>query len=473
MGVGVRTSLHNSLHRLLTDFHVALVTIDMLPDVSLLEIFDFCVKEQIKAWHRLVQVCRKWRDLIFASPRRLNLRLYCDVWTPVRETLDVWPLLPIFIKVDGDERWDLDNIIAALEHTDRVCGIELCPVSSLQVETVLAAMRHSFPELTLLELRPKNGRALVVPTSFLGGSAPRLQTLVLDHISFPGLPKLLLSATNLSGLQLSNFPPSSYISPEEMATCLSMLTRLERLIILFKSPSSHLYRKSRRPPPPTPSLLPVLTRFNFKGVGEYLDDLVARIDAPLLDNLDVSFYPQLILETPQLAEFISRSPNLTTHDEARLVFFSWDVIIRLPQTFDGALELGISCRHLDQQVSLLAQVCRSSFPRALISTVEHLYIDGYWREWSQDESDEIQSSQWLELLLPFTAVKHLYVSFDFTLDILPFMEELVGGRATEVLPALQALFLEEPAQEEVIKQFIAARQLASRPIAICRWEVER
>jgi hypothetical protein len=105
--------------------------------------------------------------------------------------------------------------------------------------------------------------------------------------------------------------------------------------------------------------------------------------------------------------------------------------------------------------------------------VEHLYIDGYWREWSQDESDEIQSSQWLELLLPFTAVKHLYVSFDFTLDILPFMEELVGGRATEVLPALQALFLEEPAQEEVIKQFIAARQLASRPIAICRWEVER
>ena len=425
----------------------------MLPDVVLLEIFDFCVKEQIKAWHRLVHVCQNWRDLIFASPRRLNLRLYCDVWTPVRETLDVWPRLPILIKVDGDERWDMDNIIAALEHTDRVCGIELCPVSSLQVEAVLAAMQQPFPKLTLLELRPKFERALVVPTSFLGGTAPRLQTLFLDHIAFPGLPKLLLSATNLSGLHLSNFPPYSYISPEEMAACLSVLTRLERLTILFKSLPSHLGRKSRCPPPPTPSLLPLLTFFNFKGVGEYLDDLVARIDAPLLNNLHVSFFPQLIFETPQLAELISRSPNLTAHDEARLVFFSWDVIIRLPQTFDGVLELGISCRHLEQQVSSLTQVCRSSFPRALISTVEHLYIDGYWREWSvdeSDESDEIQSSQWLELLLPFTAVKQLYVSFDFRPDILPFMEELVGGSATEVLPALQAIFLEEPAQEDVI-----------------------
>jgi hypothetical protein len=125
---GVRTSLHNSLYRLLIDFDVAPVTIDMLPDVALLEIFDFYVKAQIKAWHLLVHVCRKWRDLIFASPRRLNLRLYCNVWTPVGKTLGVWPLLPIVIKVDGyersTERRGLDNIIAALEHTDRVFGIK-------------------------------------------------------------------------------------------------------------------------------------------------------------------------------------------------------------------------------------------------------------------------------------------------------------------------------------------------------------
>ena len=52
---------------------VARVTIDMLPDVALLEIFDFYEDEiRIEAWHTLVQVCRKWRNLVFGSPRRLN-----------------------------------------------------------------------------------------------------------------------------------------------------------------------------------------------------------------------------------------------------------------------------------------------------------------------------------------------------------------------------------------------------------------
>jgi hypothetical protein len=260
-----------------------------------------------------------------------------------------------------------------------------------------------------------------------------------------------------------------------------MLTRLERLVIQFESPPSHL---DRRPPPSTRALLPVLTFFNFKGVGEYLDDFLALIDAPRLDNLYITLLPQLTLtfETPQLAEFISRSPNFTTHDEARFVFFGLDVVIRLSQTFDGELELGIPCKQLNQQFSSLVQVCRSSFPRALISAVEHLYIDGYWRQSGQDESVEIQNSQWLELLLPFTAVKHLYVSVEFTLDILPFMEELIVGRATEVLPALQALFLEEPrpstrrptlAREEAIKQFVAAQQLSGHPIDVCRWEEKR
>jgi hypothetical protein len=290
-------------------------------------------------------------------------------------------------------------------------------VSSSQLETVLAAMQQPFPELTLLELRPIGKTAPVIPASFLGGSAPHLRTLLLSHIAFPGLPNLLLSATDLFGLYLWDIPHSGYILPEVMATCLSMLTRLERLVIQFESPPSHL---DRRPPPSTRALLPVLTFFNFKGVGEYLDDFLALIDAPRLDNLYITLLPQLTLtfETPQLAEFISRSPNFTTHDEARFVFFGLDVVIRLSQTFDGELELGIPCKQLNQQFSSLVQVCRSSFPRALISAVEHLYIDGYWRQSGQDESVEIQSNQWLELLLPFTAVKHLYVSVEFTLDTL-------------------------------------------------------
>ena len=62
----------------------------MLPDVALLEIFDFYGDEEhTEAWRTLVHVCQKWRNVVFGSPRRLDLRLYCTARTPVRETLDL------------------------------------------------------------------------------------------------------------------------------------------------------------------------------------------------------------------------------------------------------------------------------------------------------------------------------------------------------------------------------------------------
>ena len=110
----------------------------------------------------------------------------------------------------------------------------------------------------------------VQPDSFLGGSAPRLQTLSLDSIPFPGLPKLLLSATHLVRLSLRSVPDSGYISPEVLATCLSVLTRLEDLSIQFQYCSDRI---SRRPPPQARTLLPVLTELSISGVSEYLEDL--------------------------------------------------------------------------------------------------------------------------------------------------------------------------------------------------------
>ena len=68
-----------------------------------------------------------------------------------------------------------------------------------------------------------------------------------------------------------------------MVTALSMLTSLTYFRLQFQSPQSRPYRASRRPPPPTCSVLPVLTVLNFKGVSDYLDDLVRLpvIDHPL------------------------------------------------------------------------------------------------------------------------------------------------------------------------------------------------
>ena len=100
--------------------------------------------------------------------------------------------------------------------------------------------------------------------------------------------------------------------------------------------------------------------------------------------------------------------------------------------------------------------------------MERLYI----RERSYSKlmwQDDIEDSQWLELLHPFTAVKELYLSEEFTPRIAPYFQELVGGRTTEVLPALQSLLLSEHPSgpfKEAIGKFIAARQLSNHPVVI-------
>jgi len=93
--------------RLLTGVMLAQVTIDMLPEVALLKIFDFMrmKRRADRGVAHAVHVCRKWRNIVFASPCRLDLRLFCDARTPVRETLDVWPLLPIVTKVHYPTKW--------------------------------------------------------------------------------------------------------------------------------------------------------------------------------------------------------------------------------------------------------------------------------------------------------------------------------------------------------------------------------
>jgi hypothetical protein len=129
----------------------------MLPDVALLEIFDFYEDEiWIESWHTLVHVCGKWRSLVFGSPRRLKLRLYCTARTPVRETLDVWPLLPIVVRGNSHKMWGVDNIIAVLGHNDRICELDLFDNPSSQMEKVIEAMQQPFPELTRLQLRPRD-----------------------------------------------------------------------------------------------------------------------------------------------------------------------------------------------------------------------------------------------------------------------------------------------------------------------------
>ena len=207
--------------------------LDILPDDVLLEIFDFYMiqvmipyetsrgngKPRIEAWQSLVHVCRRWRNLVFGSPLRLNLRLYCTPETPAKDTLGVWPALPLIVAGDVAFSSGTDNVIAALGQSNRVCQVQLWGLDSeSQLEEVLAAMQMPFPDLTDLLLSSDGETLPVIPIldSFLGGSTPRLQRFELTGIPFTGLPKLLLSADHLVYLGLFDVPHSGYVSPEAM-----------------------------------------------------------------------------------------------------------------------------------------------------------------------------------------------------------------------------------------------------------------
>ena len=371
----------------------------------------------------------------------------------------------------------MDNIITTLKHNDRVCQIALKPIPGWQWGKFRAAMSHPFPELTHLRLKSDDERETppVAPDSFLGGSTsgtPNLRFLWLERIPFPGLPNVLLSAAGLVDLRLWDIPHSGYISPDAMVICLAALTRLENLDLEFESSLSRPDRENQRRSLSTRSVLPALTRFWFRGTSEYLDDLVAQIDAPLLSGFFICFFHQLIFDTPEIAQFISRTPTLKLHKQSQMLCFSdWgaSVIFTRKGTSDKALQLGILCEQPDGQLSSLVQVCTSSFPHSFIPTVEHLSVleeslsPPHWK-------DDIENSQWLKLLHPFTAVKNLYLSKEFAPRIASSLQELVGERATEVLPALQELSLEKiypsrPVQKAIWK-FVEARRLSNRPITI-------
>jgi hypothetical protein len=394
--------------------------------------------------------------------------------------LDIWPALPIVIQYFGPPGSSVDNMFAALEHSDRLHSITLCGLDpGSELEKVVAMMQDSFPVLTDLQLDVDpddkiDETALVIPDSFLGGSAPCLRSLTLGGVSFPGLPKLLLSATYLLSLQLWRIPHAAYISPKAMVTCLSALTSLKYFTLELKLPQTHPDRESRHPPLPTRTLLPSLTWLKFQGVSEYVEDLVAQINAPLLNYLQVALLNQPIFDTPHLFQFIAHMPKFQQPNEARITFDNYGVEITRPSlTRDRqseGLRLSILCESLVDQLSSLPQVCSRSLPT--IVAVEHLYICMRIPHPQYRRRDNAEVNQWLAILRLFASVKSLYLSTNLTPRIAAALQQTVG--VTRVLPALQNIFLQEyPPSGPVhnaIGQFISAPRLSSHPITISLWD---
>ncbi|KAH8994646.1 hypothetical protein EDB83DRAFT_2477488, partial [Lactarius deliciosus] len=162
-------------------------------------------------------------------------------------------------------------------------------------------MRRSFPVLTQLHLAwdldgflgPSPGSRdvpSVIPSRFLGGSAPHLQHFRLKNVPFPHLPTFLLSVRNLITLEVENICQNGYISPEAMVGGLAVLTKLTTLSITFDKLT--VYDQTTRADPPMRITLPALTSFHYEVDDFRLEYLTDEIQAT------------------QLSRFLDRTENL-------------------------------------------------------------------------------------------------------------------------------------------------------------------
>lgn len=485
--------------------------IEMLPDEVLLEIFD-CFRLAAAAdsesdddpsesssagptwspweWHRLVHVCRRWRFLVFASPHRLDLRLVYTFRRPARvkkKALDSWPTLPIAVWYPRQnavvrERShcleDESNASFALRHPDRIREINLLLTKSLLLKSG-ALVLASFPALEYLRLDSQHGTKsspspALLPVGFLGGSTPRLRDIHLSGIAFPALPLLLLSTRNLVSLRLDRISRRGYFSPEALSIGLSMTTQLQSLRIHFLPFASSVFRDivSAERPLKARAVLPALTELRFCGDSAYLEDLISRIDAPVLERLNVTFFRPSAFETVELSKFIGRTKPLASPYQMSILLMGDEIVLVVNQFQNSSsssssstsrFQLQITCDELGLQVTLPHILTRLS---ALLPDVQRLDMRSFlpWSAWL--DPDEMDSALWLDFFRHLRSVTKLEVAGMFVEDIESALEQLPEEMVRRVLPALRDLHVGKCQTPGPFQKFADARQLLGRPLTL-------
>ena len=415
-------------------------------------------------------MCRRWKQIIFASPLGLNLRLYFTHGTPVLKSLSCWPVLPIIIRYGGFRHLnppapsDNDNIIAALKQPSRVNSISLTVTSSLL--TKLSAISEPLWELQELVLLLQDDVQQTLPSTFMWG--PRLRILHLTRIAIPSLLPLLLTCKDLVNLHFHEIPSFGYFSPEAFANALSGTPQLRSLTLVLLSFPPHWSLLALPPPPGERIVLTALTHFKYRGTGLYLDIFVARIDAPHLGKMFISFFHQRTMDTSQLGRFIERVEMHTSLIQADVETSAHGISISFTDSSDcKPLRIQIACKQLDRQLSCMGQVCDQISP--FLSTVTILGINT-----AQPLAGryDVNSERWLDLLrsFKFSGTKSFWVAKEVTTAILCVLGPANEGNAA-MLPSLcyvrvlKRIPMGGPLWHSV-QSFLTARRISGRPIEL-------
>ena len=386
---------------------------------------------------------------------------------PVLDAVGCWSALPIVVQYgespasDPPAPEDGKNINVALKQSDRVSSMSLTITSPL---LKLSEIERPFSEL---EVPSRNSAQLTLPSTFQWG--PSLRCLNSTSVNFPSLLQLLGSSKNLVDLLLHEVLDPSCFPPEALTNTFSGMVQLRSLSLHFPSTGNHL-----TPPPPSRELviLPALTRLNFRGTTEYLERLVARIDTPLLGDIEVTFVEKSNFDLSQLFKFTTRMGIHTSPRRADILSSEHAVSISWTRPGDSnCFKLQSPCKSFSDRLFILARILYQF--SAFLYSVEDLRVTA---QRPLKQGDDLNYERWSEpisqAINTFMGVKWLYVSGNLWNDIVCSSQLWHWQRRPKsMLPALHKLYVLQPAPHysrlrEAIVSFMVSRRLSCCPIVV-------
>ena len=386
-------------------------------------------------------------------------------------TLDHLPPVPLVVIYNHSHhstpsvlQQDVFGIYHTLQLHGRIRHVELTlPLPILH--RAVALMNENFPILEFLDLSglfsPDSGHRLplTLPKAFL---APNLRHLSLSGISLPKRLRVLTSTVSLVTLELRNIQTSSYFRPRLLVARLRSLPLLEELIITFSIPiprpstESELLGENG-----APITLPSLKTLWFRGVGAYLESLIAQIKVPLLEQLFITLFNQIAFVLPHLFHLINTT-KVFKLSSARVNFHHDEVCVST--VHDHGLgqmpfTLRVRCKPLDWQIDCAAQICHALIPT--LSGVEELRpVIDYQEIPTEMRNGAIDSATWHDLLRSFIGVKKLYIYNVLLEELSRALQVDEVGSDPSFLPDLQSIY----AKDNLFTSFIDTRQVVGRPV---------
>ncbi|KAI0271287.1 hypothetical protein BC834DRAFT_858666 [Gloeopeniophorella convolvens] len=481
-------------------------SINSIPDEILLEIFDRyrldcriphtskrlsdCFEGGITVppfwWRVLERVCRRWRQVIRASPGRLALKLYYRRGTSMQSMLKGWPssyaLAALFSRDLYFRKHDLPGLKTILQKAQRFREAIL-HTRNPSFFPLVDAMMLPAPRLEHLELvhEDKGQRSPVKPflsPEFLGGHAPNLTFVHLEKLDIRGTPRWLSTSTSLIYLSLQRIS----ISQGALHAVLLGTPRLKTLCIEGWTPSD-VGPLSTTHLPEDRAQLHALKTFSFYGSFRELESIASMIDAqPRTTKFaTIAFHDVLSDVRHSLRLF---APYRACPDRP--------LSLRLDAAFAGLTIPGsegsewftsygdASSLGLIDCLPFATRLC-DMFSN-MLSDARVLYFSVDTRSSGVPQLDELNATDWRNVLAPFVKTTDFWLNDgleDKTGKLLEHCTE--GGLLDGCLPALQKIVIvykqklkrRIPEQRAAFDPYITKRRLSSNHAVELVWEDRR